>query len=119
MRCRNAVDDARDADRVIRSAPLLTCNRDPTGNCAVNVGVFVRLDVAVRPAGPHKHTQIGCDLLLEIHRHAAAALILADGGDVGGAPVIAANAIASAKLPMLPRLRKPVTATLPGCPQNS
>ena len=36
-----------------------------------------------------------------------------------GPPVTCAKAIASAKLPMRPRVRNPVTATLPGCPARS
>ena len=115
----NAVDDAGKADRVVRPAPLLAGERKAGRDGAVDIGEFVGLDVAVRPAGADESAEIGRDLLLEIDADAAAALILADRGDIGRAAGDRANAIASAKLPMRPRLRNPVTAILPGCPHRS
>ena len=81
----NAVDDAGKADRVIRSTPLLAVERKAAGDGAVDIGEFVRLDVTVGPAGADESAEIGRDFLLDIHADAAAALILADGGDVGRA----------------------------------
>src|SRR5271167_4160400 len=81
----DAVDNARDANRVVRPAPSLAGDRNPSGNRAVDIGEVERLDVTVGPAGADEGAEIGCDLLLDIHAHAAAALILADGGDIGGA----------------------------------
>ena len=54
-------------------------------NGAIDVGEFVWLDVTVGPAGADESAEIGRDFLLDIHAHAAAALILADGGDIGRA----------------------------------
>jgi hypothetical protein len=38
---------------------------------------------------------------------------------LAGWPVTAASAMASWNLPVLPRVRKPVTLCLPGCPHSS
>ena len=62
------------------------------GNRAVDVGEFVRSRGAVGPAGAHEDPEIGRDLLLDIDAHSAAALIVADGGDIGGPPVISGQA---------------------------
>src|SRR5271167_1697724 len=78
----DAVDDARDADRVVRSAPSLADDRNPSGNRAVDIGELERLDVTIGPTGADEGAEIGRDLLLDIHAHAAAALILADSGDI-------------------------------------
>ena len=85
MHAGNAVDDAGKADRIVRPAPLLAVERNAAGNGAVDIGEFVRLDVAVGPAGADESAEIGRDFLLDIHADAAAALILADGGDIGRA----------------------------------
>ena len=45
----NAVDDAGDAERVVRPAPLLAVERQSCRRGAVDVGKFIGLDFAVGP----------------------------------------------------------------------
>src|SRR5262245_2939763 len=47
----NAIDDACDANRVVRPVPQLAVERGPYLDRAVDVGVIPRLDIAVGPAG--------------------------------------------------------------------
>ena len=81
----NAVYDAGDADCIARPAPRLAVEGKAAGNGAVDIGEFVWLHITVGPPGTDESAKIGCDFLLDIHAHAAAALILADGGDIGRA----------------------------------
>ena len=66
----NAVDDAGDADGVVRPAPLLAVDRDACRDGAVDVGEIPRLDIAVGPAGAREHADRLGHLLLEVHAHA-------------------------------------------------
>ena len=79
----NAIDDAGNGQRVVRPSPLLACQSQAGRDGAIDVGEFIRLDVAVCHAGTHEYAQVGGDLLLEIHAYAAAAGVLADRRDVG------------------------------------
>ena len=47
----DAVDDAGDANGVVRPAPSFAGDRDAARNGAVDVGEILGLDVAVGPAG--------------------------------------------------------------------
>ena len=63
----------------------LPLSGEAAGNGAVDIGEFEWLYVAVRPTSADESAEVGGDFLLDIHAHAAAALILADGGDIGRA----------------------------------
>ena len=65
-------------------SPLRAFERQAGRHRAIDVRELVRFDVTVRHAGTDEGAQIGRDLLFEIQAHAAAAAILAHGGDIGG-----------------------------------
>src|SRR5262249_15023722 len=79
----NVVDDAGDADRVVRPAPALAVDRDPARDRAVDVGEIPRLDLSVAPSGAREYADRVVDLLLEIDAHAGAAVPGTHRGDVG------------------------------------
>ena len=66
------VDDAGDADRVVRPSPVLAVDRDAARDSAIHVGKVPRLDIAVGPAGAEKHAHRLRQLLLKIKAHAGA-----------------------------------------------
>ena len=81
----NAVDDAGEAEDVVIPPPLLARYRQAGCDSAVDVGEFIGFFVAIRETGAGKETDIGNELLLQVHADAAAALVLPHGGDIGGA----------------------------------
>src|ERR1700740_756790 len=84
MHASDAVVDAGNAPDVVVASPQLAGNRKPRGDGAIDVGEVERLLLAVGPAGAGEEADIVVDLLLEVHADAAAALIGAHGGDIGG-----------------------------------
>src|SRR5580692_7576210 len=81
----NSVDDAGEPNGVVRSAPGFAIQGEAGRDAAVDIGEFERFDVAVGPTGADEGAEIGCDLLLEIHAHATATLILPYRGDISRA----------------------------------
>src|SRR5262249_11812148 len=76
------IDDASEAECVIRPIPSLSGQLKASRDCAVDVCEIERFDTAVGGAGPHEHTKIGSHFLLSIHANAAASTILSDRGNV-------------------------------------
>jgi hypothetical protein len=75
----NAVDDAGEPERIVRSAPWFAVYRDTYLRRAVDVGVIPRLEVAVVPAGAGEHPQSFRNLLLEVETHARPAVVVPHG----------------------------------------
>src|SRR6516225_5783630 len=84
MHADDAVDGAGDAEGVVVAAPYSSRHQETSRRGPIDVGEVERLLVPIGVTGPREETDIGRDLLLQIHADAAAALILAHGGDVGG-----------------------------------
>ena len=72
----NAVDDAADADGVVRPAPLLAIDGYAAGRGAVGIGEVPGLDGAISPAAARKHAERLGDLLLQIDADAGAAVVV-------------------------------------------
>src|ERR1035437_2294055 len=79
----NAVYDTGDAERVVIPPPPLARDRKARGDGAVDIGEFVGLFAAIRHPGADKQTDIGDELLLQVHADAAPALVLPHSGDIG------------------------------------
>jgi hypothetical protein len=66
------VDDAGNADGVVRPSPGLAGDRETTRDSAIHIGEIPWLDVAVGPAGADKRAHRLSQLLLEIEAYAGA-----------------------------------------------
>ena len=81
----NAVDHAGEAERVVRPAPLLAGERQPRRDGAVDVGELIGLDITIGPPGAGEDAKLFVDLLLKVGTDPAAAFVLTNRRDVGGA----------------------------------
>jgi hypothetical protein len=81
----DAVDDTGNAEGVVIPPPLLSRHREAGRDAAVDVGEFIGFLGAIRDSGADKQTDIGHQLLLQVHADAGPALVSPHGGDVGGA----------------------------------
>jgi hypothetical protein len=54
----NPVDDAGDADRVVGAVPAGSFDRQAAGDAAVDIGEFIRLDIAGGLADAREHAEI-------------------------------------------------------------
>src|SRR6185503_13646990 len=82
----DVVDDAGNADGVVRPTPLFAGQRDASGDRAVDIGEIPGFDVTVDPAGAGKHAYRVGELLFQIEAHAGPAGVGAHRVDVGGLP---------------------------------
>ncbi len=73
------------AERVVRPAPLLAGEREAGRDGPVDVGKLIGLDIAIGPPGAGEDAELFGDLLLEIGADPAAAFVLTNRRDVGGA----------------------------------
>src|SRR6516164_122665 len=84
MHTNDAVDHAGDTPGVVIPSPLLSRNRQTGRDGVVDVGELIRLLVPIGPSGAGEEADILHELLLQIDADAAAALVPANRGDVGG-----------------------------------
>src|SRR5579862_329662 len=74
---RNAVDYTGQPNRIVGPSPQLSVQREPCGNCAIDVGKLIRLDIAVGETGAHERADLVGDLLLDIDADSAPTGVLA------------------------------------------